>query len=207
MHVWFSQATHILSSLQITDSYEEYVLEFLLRLEEHLPDGYLFLCPLNDLQTPADGFFQTTDSQAYWSLDASGIQKLSVEEAVSLGFPALVLQVGIFSTKWGEYEYGALRQFYQAKGFDPDSQDVARHLGYPLYQIYPQTGAPFAHIEEEPSDTGIDDATTQFTTEHEMHESHVSPNSPRFLNDRKFIVLGALGVVFALVLSLSHFLA
>ncbi|KAJ7509614.1 hypothetical protein B0H11DRAFT_1846685 [Mycena galericulata] len=148
-HVWLSQATHILDSLQITDNYEEFrcvrVLEFRLRLKEHLPDGYLFLCPLNDLQAPVDGFFQITDSQAYWSLDTSGIQELSVEEALSLGFPAPVLQVELFGVNLREYEYSALRQFHQAKGFDPDSPDVARHLGYPFYQIYPQTDAPFAH--------------------------------------------------------------
>ncbi|KAF7340671.1 hypothetical protein MSAN_00128400 [Mycena sanguinolenta] len=26
-------------------------------------------------------------------------------------------------------------EFHQAKGFDPDSQDLIRHLGWPLYQL------------------------------------------------------------------------
>ncbi|KAJ7509643.1 hypothetical protein B0H11DRAFT_1702336, partial [Mycena galericulata] len=109
------------------------------------PDGYLFLCPLDDLRSPVNGFFQITDSQAYWSLDASGIQKLSAEEAVSLGFPAPVLQGWFCSEKSGECQYGALRQFHQAKGFDLGSQDVAKHFGYPLFQICGQPAPSFAH--------------------------------------------------------------
>ncbi|KAJ6631226.1 hypothetical protein B0H10DRAFT_1938742 [Mycena sp. CBHHK59/15] len=45
--------------------------------------------------------------------------------------------------------YAGLRQFYQGKGFDPYSQDtVARHLGYPLYQLSYEPDAPFAHVQE-----------------------------------------------------------
>ncbi|KAJ7509633.1 hypothetical protein B0H11DRAFT_1960453 [Mycena galericulata] len=208
MHVLFSQAGHILSSLNITSNYEEYrwtqALYFHLPLKKHLPDGYLFLCPSNDLKTPGDGFFQITDCQAYWSLEASGIQKLSAEEAVSLGFPAPVLQVQLISENLGEYEYGTLRKFHQAKGFDPDSQDVARHLGYPLYQICGHPAPPFTHVEEEFSDP--DAATTQMTTEHGIREfDSAPPNGPGFFNHTSFMVLGALGVVIALVLSLPHF--
>ncbi|KAJ7448414.1 hypothetical protein FB451DRAFT_1289209 [Mycena latifolia] len=50
---------------------------------------------------------------------------------------------------WDGSVYTGLRQFHQGKGFDADSQDVARQLGYPLYQLSGELGARFAHVEEE----------------------------------------------------------
>jgi hypothetical protein len=120
-------------------------IQFYCYLPETLPSGYLFLCPLKNLQTPEVGF-QLTKYQAYWSLNPSGTYKLSVEDALSLGFPApMPLKIKLRVRDWGEREYTGLRQFHQAKGFDPDSQDVARHLRYPLYQVLPQLEPPFAH--------------------------------------------------------------
>ncbi|KAJ6486628.1 hypothetical protein C8R45DRAFT_930264 [Mycena sanguinolenta] len=49
-----------------------------------------------------------------------------------------------------------LHRFHQAKGFDLDSQDVAQHLGYPLYKL----SGPFAHIDEEYSDKPDDEDET-----------------------------------------------
>ncbi|KAJ7509615.1 hypothetical protein B0H11DRAFT_1253453 [Mycena galericulata] len=150
-HVWLSQATHVLSSLHITSNYEEYgcigAVKFKLELEGSLPDGYLILCPFKDLLTPK-GSFKLSEPQVYWSLDASGIQKLGAEEALNLGFPVVVLKIRLRVFRYEEVRYTALRQFHQAKGFNPDSQDVARHLEYPLYQIYPQTDTPFAHVQD-----------------------------------------------------------
>ncbi|KAJ6622209.1 hypothetical protein B0H10DRAFT_1732637, partial [Mycena sp. CBHHK59/15] len=99
------------------------------------PTGYLFLCPFEDLQTADRTGFHYPDLPAYWSLDPSGNEKLSVGEANHLGFPPLVLTMDVFGTSWTEKTYSALCQFHQAKGFDPESQDVAQHLGYPLYQF------------------------------------------------------------------------
>ncbi|KAJ6626688.1 hypothetical protein B0H10DRAFT_1759163, partial [Mycena sp. CBHHK59/15] len=99
------------------------------------PQGYLFLCPLKDLQAANGTQFRHPDLLTYWSLDPLGIQKLSTEEAENLGFPPLELTMDICGISWPETSYSALRQFHQAKGFNPESQDVARHLGYPLYQV------------------------------------------------------------------------
>ncbi|KAJ7917064.1 hypothetical protein B0H13DRAFT_1524924, partial [Mycena leptocephala] len=71
----------------------------------------------------------------YWSLDPLGAERLSPGEATELGFPSIELDTAIFADSWDASVYAALRQFHRAKGFDPDSQDVARHLGYPLYQL------------------------------------------------------------------------
>ncbi|KAJ7602277.1 hypothetical protein B0H17DRAFT_1122512, partial [Mycena rosella] len=49
---------------------------------------------------------------------------------------------------WENSVYNGIRQFHQAKGFDPDSLDVARELGYPLMKILKEPDGPFAHVEE-----------------------------------------------------------
>jgi hypothetical protein len=51
----------------------------------------------------------------------------------------------IYGKCWDASFYAGLRQFHQAKGFDPNSQDVARHLGHSLYQLAAEVDAPFAH--------------------------------------------------------------
>ncbi|KAJ7044380.1 hypothetical protein C8F04DRAFT_942366, partial [Mycena alexandri] len=71
----------------------------------------------------------------YWSLDPSGVDRLSTEEATQLGFPSFQLTTRVHGYSWDTSVYAGLRQFHKAKGFDPDSQDVARHLGCPLYQL------------------------------------------------------------------------
>ncbi|KAJ7927327.1 hypothetical protein B0H13DRAFT_1598805 [Mycena leptocephala] len=85
------------------------------------------------------------DCPAYWSLDPSGAERLSPEEAAELGFPSIRSLTSIYIDSWDADVYAALRQFHRAKGFDPDSQDVARHLGYPLYQLPSAVDALFAH--------------------------------------------------------------
>ncbi|KAF8146349.1 hypothetical protein K438DRAFT_524909 [Mycena galopus ATCC 62051] len=204
--VMLSQANHILSRLQITDDYEKYGLvngiDFTLHFPPYLPNGYLFLCPLENFQTP-EGLFQHADAHAYWSLDPSGTPRLSLAESIKCGFPApqLKLRVSVCSWKW--YPSYALRQFHLAKGFDPDSQDVAIHLGYPLYQTRcPQLEPLFTHVEDHSSadnespdsDDGHlqlveDDSQRPNTTAAETH-----PTLPRFSNSIIFTILGIIGV-------------
>ncbi|KAJ7107486.1 hypothetical protein C8R44DRAFT_597450, partial [Mycena epipterygia] len=68
---------------------------------------------------------------AYWSLDPSGAQSLTPEEADRLGFPSIKASTEVRTRSWDASVYAGLRKFHEAKGFDPDSQDVARHLGEP----------------------------------------------------------------------------
>ncbi|KAJ6611290.1 hypothetical protein B0H10DRAFT_1686768, partial [Mycena sp. CBHHK59/15] len=96
---------------------------------------YLFLCPFEDLQTSDGTCFRHPDIPAYWSLDPSGVERLTTETSRKLGFPSLALTRGVFGISWNEPIYLALRQFYKAKGFDPESQDIARVLRYPLYRL------------------------------------------------------------------------
>jgi hypothetical protein len=108
------------------------------------PPGYLFLCPANDLQTGCSSFLWP-DCPAYWSLDPAGVQRLSLEEATGLGFPSIQLTIELVGHSSDARVYADLRQFHQVKGFDPESQDIASHLGYPLLQLSAEIDPLFAH--------------------------------------------------------------
>jgi hypothetical protein len=168
---WFSQANQIFSRLQITTDLQNYrmfepifgltvavtslivvVDNIFFRVQipaatESAPHGFLFLCPTKDLQSgPAS--FQWSDCAAYWSRDPSGVEYLSTEEATRLGFPALQFALEIRGETWDASVYAGLRQFHQGKGFDPDSLDVAHHLGHQLCHISAKMDPLFAHGEQ-----------------------------------------------------------
>ncbi|KAJ7669876.1 hypothetical protein DFH06DRAFT_962917, partial [Mycena polygramma] len=69
------------------------------------------------------------DCPAYWCLEPSGAHPLSKEEATEHGFPTLQFSAKFGGYSWDSSVYAGLAKFHQAKGFDPYSQDVARHLG------------------------------------------------------------------------------
>jgi hypothetical protein len=73
--------------------------------------------------------------------------RLSAEEAKHLGFPALAFSAHAHQVSWNRNIYAGLRQFHAGNGFDPDSQDAARHVGVPLYQSSAGSDAVFAHGE------------------------------------------------------------
>jgi hypothetical protein len=111
---------------------------------EDPPPGYLFLCPKEDFQTGSSSF-RWPECPGYWSLDPSGGEHLGMEDALDLGFPSISLSTKIWGRSWDASVYAGLRQFHQAKGFDPDGQDVVRHLGEPLYILVGEMDIPFAH--------------------------------------------------------------
>ncbi|KAJ6566364.1 hypothetical protein B0H19DRAFT_940730, partial [Mycena capillaripes] len=81
----------------------------------------------------------------YWSLDPSGVERLSAEEAIDFGFPSLELTTWVGGRSWDTSVYAGIRKFQRAKGFDPESQDVARHIEYPLFYPFNEMDPPFAH--------------------------------------------------------------
>ncbi|KAJ7111702.1 hypothetical protein C8R44DRAFT_932932 [Mycena epipterygia] len=152
---WLAQANQIFNHLKITSDYQDYLsvdgIYYMLDMSErkdNLPSGYLFLCPLSDLQSDIPARFQHPDCPAYWSLDPSGVERLNMEEAEYLGFPRLNLTMAAQGWYWDDSVYHGLRQFYKGKGFDPYSQDVARELGHPPYQLCCKLESPFAHAQE-----------------------------------------------------------
>ncbi|KAF7371571.1 hypothetical protein MVEN_00012400 [Mycena venus] len=147
---WMSQAHYIFSRGQVPSHVEDCFLVECIRFRlaisanREVPSGFLFLCPKQD-------FYQGASSPcwpacpAYWSLDPSGADRLSPDEAAALGFPAFQLETEVSLRSWDSSVYAGLRQFHQAKGFDPDTQDLARHLGHPLYQLSSEMDPLFAH--------------------------------------------------------------
>ncbi|KAJ7927948.1 hypothetical protein B0H13DRAFT_2312126 [Mycena leptocephala] len=84
----------------------------------------------------------------------------------------------IYGFSWDASIYAGLRQFHLGKGFDPESQDVARHLRLPLYQVIDWDGveAPLTHVP------GIDSTTESEAPEvrrrHEDHENEIQRSGP-----------------------------
>ncbi|KAJ6575636.1 hypothetical protein DFH09DRAFT_377497 [Mycena vulgaris] len=155
LHDWVAQANHIFTRLGITSKLEGYFIvdsifllqEISARIEEP-PEGYLFLCPLSDLQ-PSPGSFQCPDFPVYWSLDATGSERLTPEKATELGFPSIEFTIQVRGVTWDEGVYAGVRKFQRGKGFDPDSQEVARHLRLSLYALSDEVETPFAHFDED----------------------------------------------------------
>ncbi|KAJ7211459.1 hypothetical protein C8J57DRAFT_1483851 [Mycena rebaudengoi] len=139
--VWLAQANHIFDSAKIPSKYGDYGFIYWVKYSLNLceandiPHGYLFLCPLQDLRGSCPSEFRYPACPAYWSLDPSGTQRLGSEEAERLGFPSFTLRTSIWIYSWDDLAYAGIAEFHQAKCFDPYSQDVARELGYPLFEV------------------------------------------------------------------------
>lgn len=135
-----TRATDLLDSIQFR-------FHLQISATEYPPKGYLFLCPTQYfLSGPS---FRWPDCPAYWSLDPSGIERLSVAEANARGFPSLNLTPHFFGKSWDAGVYAGLRKFHEGKGFDPDSQDVACHLGFELYRVSSELNITSSHGEHE----------------------------------------------------------
>ncbi|KAJ6464400.1 hypothetical protein C8R45DRAFT_499019 [Mycena sanguinolenta] len=145
---WLVQANYIFTQLQATSHLENYVcpdrVYFDLSVHRSYFNqrrGYLFVCPPEDFRAGGNSF-KWPDCPAYWSLDPSGADRLSRETAETLGFPGIRIQTHMSGTSWDISVYEGLRRFHQGKGFDPDSQDLARHLDYPLFELSSDKTAP-----------------------------------------------------------------
>jgi hypothetical protein len=68
-----------------------------------------------------------------------------VEEAKNHGFPDIQLCIEVLGKSWDSSVYAGIRQFHEAKGFDPLSQEVAAELGGPLFQVSYERDALFAY--------------------------------------------------------------
>ncbi|KAJ7095586.1 hypothetical protein C8R44DRAFT_813486 [Mycena epipterygia] len=170
---WLSQANYIFSQILTPPKHEDCSLIDWMQYQlsfsgpsEKLPEGYLFLCPMEDLWDNGSRWLRSPECPAYWSLNPSGSQSLSPEEASSLGFPTLEFEMRVSVMSWDESVYAAASHFHAAKGFDSNSQDIALHLGFPLYKISCTPGVDSAHIEEVASDVREDPASTSL---HALH--------------------------------------
>ncbi|KAJ7677030.1 hypothetical protein DFH06DRAFT_1169557 [Mycena polygramma] len=174
---WLSQANHIFKRCQITSNLEDYVLvqdaffEVTISTTKGVPAGFLFFCPTDDFRIGTSTVGWPT-RRAYWSLDPSGTHSLSMEEATKAGFPELQFNTEVRGISWDSRVYAGLRKFHRAKGFDPYSQDVARHLGRKLWQPSGYVDPPFAHVVEEEDDSQEqDDPESEMDVDYEAVEN------------------------------------
>ncbi|KAL0565328.1 hypothetical protein V5O48_016696 [Marasmius crinis-equi] len=110
---------------------------------------YLFVCP----PSPDTAFEScTTQSLHWWSCHPSGEPSLSEDVCEQLGLPVeLSLWVGRFREfSWQSEQYKALHHYQLARGFNPDTLDFARYLGYPIYQVLRGSGRFEEMVEEVP---------------------------------------------------------
>ncbi|KAJ6474207.1 hypothetical protein C8R45DRAFT_1011180 [Mycena sanguinolenta] len=117
---------------------------------------------------------------AYWSLDPSGSNPLNHEEASSLGFPSIARRTEVSAISWNETVYSGLRKFDECKGFDPKSQDLAKELGYPLFDI----SVPAVEL-----DWTLDDYLTSFSEEEYTTEDELESDSDSDLTSSRIAVL------------------
>ncbi|KAF7353294.1 hypothetical protein MSAN_01517400 [Mycena sanguinolenta] len=120
---WLAQATSIFTELQEETHVEDYVcvvqVWFILRVANIDPEGYLFVCPPRDFRTgtePHANLYQWPACPAYWSLDPSGADRLSTEDAKSLGFPAIHIETLVFGKSWDRSVIKGCGNFTKAKG-------------------------------------------------------------------------------------------
>ncbi|KAJ7076311.1 hypothetical protein C8R44DRAFT_826822 [Mycena epipterygia] len=185
---WLSQTNYVFSQLPTPPKHEDcffiedinYQLSFS-SPSENLPDGYLFLCPLEDLRDDDGAWLANPECPAYWSLDPSGSQRLSTEEASSLEFPSLNWKTYVQGCSWDEGLYLALSRFHTAKGFDPNSQELARHLEQPLYHLSSSISDDSARFEEISSDPcGTNEPPSSSSSPPELIPTPATP-SPEIL--------------------------
>ncbi|KAJ7690992.1 hypothetical protein B0H17DRAFT_1288314 [Mycena rosella] len=70
--------------------------------------------------------------------------RLAGEEAQNLVFPTIELEMEAVVLSWDPSVYDGIRQFREAKGFDPYNLDVARHLAKRLFQLCEGSEVSFA---------------------------------------------------------------
>ncbi|KAJ8079959.1 hypothetical protein PM082_016784 [Marasmius tenuissimus] len=107
------------------------------------PPCYLFVLPpprLPDTTPDVASWLQApAESLYYWSLDPNGDSVMPETQRVALGLPlyyqnVIPLELG----QWKAEVYDLVRQWQEAKGFDPATTDFARSMGYPIVEILPQ---------------------------------------------------------------------
>ncbi|KAJ7872591.1 hypothetical protein B0H13DRAFT_2059226 [Mycena leptocephala] len=212
---WHSQANYIFSQVSKMAPDENYFFVWWIRYMlsfSAIPD---------ELPGTEDGkFCRPLQCPAYWSLDPAGIERLSPEVASTMGFPTLEWKSTVCRKAWDARIYAGLSQFHAAKGFDPNSQDVARALGHPLFELSRDPKVDLAHIEEissEDLDSLSSDLDCSSLERHfpgrsgsrsevEVNNPCTTKTAPRpVARSSIFIIAAAVGIILAYLASVYMF--
>ncbi|KAK7063346.1 hypothetical protein R3P38DRAFT_3415111 [Favolaschia claudopus] len=96
--------------------------------------------------------------EAYWSFDPSGDDCLSPNEALNLALPQASLEIFVSHAFVDEALFKDLHTFHTMKGFNADSQEIAKHLGLPLLYFGDEGDPPPSPLFDisQPDDEGFD---------------------------------------------------
>ncbi|KAF9254371.1 hypothetical protein L218DRAFT_509318 [Marasmius fiardii PR-910] len=157
--IWLAQASHVFKrlniprndrrnyglidsvSLELVPLHTDGTRTFPFNGDEFEFPFYLFARPCLRF---SDGFpdimsWTSSTNLYYWSSDPNGHSQMTEEEHVALGLPCYVSKVGISMNTWSVEGYDFMRDFQEAKGFDPATTDFARSIGVPILEVvYPQ---------------------------------------------------------------------
>ncbi|KAJ7768282.1 hypothetical protein B0H16DRAFT_1882189 [Mycena metata] len=207
---WLSQANHISNQYPISVNHGwvwqiKYEIIFS-TLSDDLPGAYLFLCPMNDLRSEDGSFIgERPECPAYWSFDPAGREQLSPDVVSAIGLPSLGWEREILCRSWDTHVYSGLSQFHAAKGFDPNTQDVARHLGEALYElscdprieeVIPNEGDPVEDVMS--AETHLDTQKTDYA-HHTFSKIKYFTLCLPAVHNLGLIVAGAFGMILALI--------
>ncbi|KAJ7326178.1 hypothetical protein DFH08DRAFT_884999 [Mycena albidolilacea] len=161
---WLAQANSVFNRLQTTSHLEHYIfideVRFHLQVVGHATltyrpesEGYLFVCPAKDFEVWPHSV-RWPNCPAYWSFDPTGNHRIDAQDTINSGLPSVHLQTSIHGLSWGPNVYAGLCLFHHAKGFNPESQEAAEHLGHPLYEVSHWQNGPFAYVDDNCDEDG-----------------------------------------------------
>ncbi|KAJ7112037.1 hypothetical protein C8R43DRAFT_1040973 [Mycena crocata] len=108
----------------------------ILRPEGTAQEVHLFVRPIRITRRCLRiGITFPQDDCFYWSLDSSGVTRLSQAMCDSLGIPRLQFVFFHGGNCWQPYHYNAIRDFFEEKGFDSYGPDVTHLLGLPIAEM------------------------------------------------------------------------
>ncbi|KAK1227728.1 hypothetical protein PQX77_009281 [Marasmius sp. AFHP31] len=121
------------------------------------PPYYLFVLPppqLPDTTPDVVSWMQApAESLYYWSVDPDGNSRMPEAHRTALGLPCFQNYADP-PHGWKVEIYDLVRQWQEAKGFDPTTTDFARSLGYPIIEILPQDNDRFETFVENGESSG-----------------------------------------------------
>ncbi|KAJ7235349.1 hypothetical protein C8J57DRAFT_1530782 [Mycena rebaudengoi] len=154
---WLAQANHVMekSCLQANEysiivetsltfsiwpDIDEFTLcgTFITETDIPMDDIYLFLPPVNiDVSGSHTALLSPPEGHGayHWAFDPQGLQRLPEDTWEQLGLPRVHFHASLDAVQWGRTDYDLIGSFHSAKGFEPNSQDVAIELGYPLVDV------------------------------------------------------------------------
>ncbi|KAJ7859041.1 hypothetical protein B0H14DRAFT_638648 [Mycena olivaceomarginata] len=157
-------ATGIQFRVSLWDSPDEISLRGTFMADAPMQEIYLFLFdPCVHIQNGRTSVKIPATSHAYyWSFQHDGSNRLSDEMLEEIVPPQVLFEARIVGHTWSDVDYELIREFSLAKGFNPNSNDVAIELGYPLaalhdepIQISLQADSHEPHLDDFPRPSGV----------------------------------------------------